>query len=336
MVFVKVRETYDLHTIRNKMSVIGIHTPKSQIIKDNFPGLLMQCKAYRPVACSVKMACASMQSSDPLQVGTTEGEIAPEDLFNPILYKTITNVGMSQLEARITALSQTGTGVTANGQTAVVESDGFTNFEDEFLIYYGLLQNAHGWRTANPQAGLSMEGIVPLVHEMLYSFGDGNPAAVATPAGPLSYPNADGTAGLLQPVTFRGNAKPVPFMNCTAYSSGEADAGFPSGTSGTANPKNHQLDVPAPNIACAVIVIPPSRLHELYYRMIVEWTLEFTGIRPMSEVVDWVGLQTLGSKSYYRDYDFSAQSKALLGHDSEMIPNEQSMASANVDLNKVM
>lgn len=331
MVFVKVRETYDLHTIRNKMSVIGIHTPKSQIIKDNFPGLLMQCKAYRPVSCNVRMACASMQSSDPLQVGTTEGEIAPEDLFNPILYKTITNVGMSQLEARITALSQTGSDVTADGQTAVVESDGFTNFEDEFLIYYGLLQNAHGWKTANPQAGLSMENIVPLVHEMLYSFGDNRFSP-----DQVTYPNADGTASSLTAVSFRGNAKPMPFMNCTAYTSGASDAGFPSGVSGTDNPKNHELDVPAPNIACAVIVIPPSRLHELYYRMIVEWTLEFTGIRPMSEVVDWVGLQALGSKSYYRDYDFSNQSKALLGHDSELIPNDVSMASANVELNKVM
>lgn len=331
MVFVKVRETYDLHTIRNKMSVIGIHTPKEQIIKDNFPGLLMQCKAYRPVKCDVRVACASMQSSDPLQVGTTEGEIAPEDLFNPILYKTITNVGMSQLEARITALSQAGgSSLTADGQTASVESDGFTNFEDEFLIYYGLLQNAHGWKTANPQAGLSMNDIVPLVHEMLYAYGDNFNAQN------MSYPNADGTAGYQVPVSFRGNAKPVPFMNCTAYTSGDADAGFPSGTGGTDNPKNHEIVVPAPNIACAVIVIPPSRLHELYYRMIVEWTLEFTGIRPMSEVVDWVGLQALGSKSYYRDYDFSAQSKALLGHDSEIVPNEQSMASANVELNKVM
>lgn len=336
MVFVKVRETYDLHTIRNKMSVIGIHTPKSQIIKDNFPGLLMQCKAYRPVKCDVRMACASMQSSDPLQVGTTEGEIAPEDLFNPILYKTITNVGMSQLEARISALNQNNdAGLNVNGQSACVESDAFTNFQDEFLIYYGLLQNAHGWKTANPQAGLSMHGIVPLVHEKLYSFGDDVPAGNGT-TGNMSFPNQDGTAGVITPVSFRGNAKLVPFMNCTAYTSGESDSGFPSGESGTVNPKNHELDVPAPNIACAVIVIPPSRLHELYYRMIVEWTLEFTGIRPMSEVVDWVGLQTLGSKSYYRDYDFSAQTKALLGHESELIPNEQSMASANVELNKVM
>lgn len=334
MVFVKVRETYDLHTVKNKMSVICIHTPKAQIIKDNFPGLLMQCKAYRPVSCDVAMACASMLPADPLQVGTGEYDVAPEDLFNPILYKTITNVGMSQLEARITALNQSNaSGLEANGQTACLDSDGFTNFNDEFLIYYGLLQNSHGWKHANPQSGFQMTGIKPLVHEMLYAFGDNN---TENQSNAMAFPNADGTASPITPVSFRGNAKPVPFLNCTSYTSGDADAGFPSGTGGTDNPKNHELSVPAPNIACAVICIPPSRLHELFYRMVVEWTLEFTGIRPMSEVVDWVGLQALGSKSYYRDYDFSQQTKALLGHDSELVVDQQSMASANVDLNKVM
>ena len=55
MVFVKVRETYDLHTVKNKMTVIGVHTPKPDIIKKNFPGLLMQCRAYRPVSCDIPL-----------------------------------------------------------------------------------------------------------------------------------------------------------------------------------------------------------------------------------------------------------------------------------------
>ena len=99
MVFVKVRETYDLHTVRNKMSVIAIHTPDPKIIKNNFPGLLMQCKSYRPYSCDVKLACASVLPVDPLGVGLAEGDVAPEDMFNPILYSAMSNFGMSQLEA---------------------------------------------------------------------------------------------------------------------------------------------------------------------------------------------------------------------------------------------
>lgn len=77
MVFVKVRETYDLHTLQDKMTVIGIHTPGSTIIKQNYPGLLMQCKGYRPVSCDVKLACASMLPLDPQGIGLEEGDVAP-------------------------------------------------------------------------------------------------------------------------------------------------------------------------------------------------------------------------------------------------------------------
>ena len=104
MVVVKVRETYDLHTTQNKMTVIAIHTPKPDIIKRNYPGLLMQCKMYRPVSADVRVACASVLHLDPLGVGTSPGDVAPEDVFNPILYKAMSNKGMSQLEARINGM----------------------------------------------------------------------------------------------------------------------------------------------------------------------------------------------------------------------------------------
>ena len=172
MVFVKVRETYDLHTVQNKMTIIGIHTPKPDIIKANFPGLLMQCKAYRPVSADVKIACASVLPLDPQGIGLAEGDVAPEDVFNPILYKAISNIGMSQIEARITANSLDATGVApvggvdVVGQTADVDVDTATAEVDEFPLYYGLLSNAHGWKTANPQSGLQMTNLRPMVFEI--------------------------------------------------------------------------------------------------------------------------------------------------------------------------
>lgn len=343
MVFVKVRETYDLATVRNKMTVIGVHTPRPDIIKRNFPGLLMQCKAYRPYSCDIRMACASVLPSDPLGVGLAEGDVAPEDLFNPILYKTMTNVGMSQLEARIQSLVQNyvpgstlGDGDVV-GQTANIEVDDTTSLSDEFPVYYGLLSNAHGWKHANPQAGLSMSNIVPLVHEIVYNIGDNYEAG--SPAGsPFVSPSDDGTGNVTVPVTaIRGGSKRMPFINTTSYDGTSiVSPGFPY-TDQVPIPGNAETTVPFLNVLVASIIIPPSRLHQLFYRMVVEWTLEFTSIRPLSEVVGLVsGLSLLGNTSHFQNYDYSATKKAITGTDDSIFDSDQSMVSANVEVKKVM
>jgi hypothetical protein len=327
MVFVKVRETYDLHTVKNKMSVIAIHTPDSKIIKANFPGLLMQCKAYRPASCDVRIACASVLPVDPLGVGLAEGDVAPEDLFNPILYKACSNFGMSQIEARVRAMNGQNSGVDVAGNSAIVEADSFTDRADEFKIYYGLLSNAHEWKHANPQSGLEMRNLKPLVYEMLYSAGD----------NPLTYPATDGTQATATPVQFRGNSKPMPMINCTSYTGSGVRPGFNVGNSaGTEFIGNNETEVPSPKIVCGCIIIPPSRLHELFYRMVVEWTLEFSMIRPVSEIVNWNGLEVFADLTHYQNYDYSQTKQALTGDSDSILDSDTSLASANVDIKKVM
>lgn len=340
MVFVKVREVYDLHTVQNKMTVIGIHTPKPDIIKANFPGLLMQCKAYRPYSCDVRVACASQQALDPLGVGTGEGDVAPEDLFNPILYKAISNVGMSQLEARIVGMSTSGgvgsDSVDVDGQSAAVDMDTLTNVTDEFPVYYGLLSNAHGWRTADPQAGLVMTGLKPYVFELLYNVGDMSsaPGGGSTGAGA---PNPDGTAGTLPFQAMRGNAKPIPFMNCTSYTDNTVQPGFIVGNANDASKqvRNAETNVPWINCVVGAIIVPPSRLHELFYRMVIEWTIEFTQVRPIGEITNFAGLGVIADLAHYKSYDF-ASTKQALGVNTEIMDKDQTMVSANVDINKVM
>lgn len=335
MVFVKVRETYDLHTARNKMSVIAIHTPEPSIIKLNYPGLLMQCKSYRPVSADVTLACASMLPVDPLGVGTTEGDIAPEDLFNPLLYSAMSNFGMSQLEARI-ALMGTGqlAGTDIDGKTANVDADSFTSAANEFDIYYGLLSNAHGWKHANPQSGLQMRGLRPLVYEMLYNIGDQN----AGSSNKFGVPAADGSGATANIQSIRGNGKPIPWINCSSYSEGFGAHPFldQNDSSAPAMPSNHEIDVPWINCVVGAVIVPPSRLHELFYRMVVEWTIEFSGIRPFSEITTWNGLAAFGTSTHYKNYDYSATKEALTGDRETILTNDTTMVSGNVDLKKIM
>lgn len=339
MVFVKVRETYDLHTTKNKMTVISIHTPLPGIIKKNFPGLLMQCKAYRPYSCDVRVACASVLPLDPQGVGTSSGDVAPEDIFNPILYKAMSNLGMSQLEARINYLNRyANVGADIVGDTAAVDVDTvIPDMADDFNAYYGLLSNAHGWRHANPQAGLEMSKLRPLVYEILYNVGDKEPNELTNQfAAPDS---VDGSRANVGVGSIRGNGKPMPFINCTSYSwskgtdpapdTGWAQAGFP-------DIYNAEVDVPYCNVVVGAIIVPPSRLHEFFYRMVIEWTIEFTAVRPVSEIMNFGALSSLGSSTHYQNYSYAKVKEAVTGDSETMLDSDQSMVSANVEVKKVM
>lgn len=340
MVFVKVRETYDLHTIQNKMSIIGIHTPKARIVKRNYPGLLLQCKAYRPVSCDVKMACASMLPLDPQQVGTSVDDVAPEDVFNPILYKACSNFSMSQIEALVNTLAE-GAQWGARGESIDSTNDGIT--ENDFDIYYGLLSDTNGWKHANPQSGLTMASLRPLVYEKVYTtgstgeasisggYGDGAPAD--TPAYAILGNN---NRQQVAEQSFKGKAKPMPWLPTTIPTpSGtnpptveNAYAGFP-GSEASKMPANAQTGVLAPRIFCGIIIVPPSRRHQLFYRLVCEWTLEFSGIRSFQEIVNWTGLGWIGSASHIMDYDFS---------DSKMLMEDTDLVSTSEDsgIHKVM
>lgn len=339
MVFVKVRETYDLHTTKGKMTVIGIHTPKPDIIKRSYPGLLMQCRAYRPVSADVRIACASMLPLDPQGVGLAEGDVAPEDVFNPILYKAMSNKGMSQLEARINYLAHVPTSADVDGNTATVDVDDVTSSSDEFDVYYGLLSNTHDWKHANPQSGLSMSNLRPLVYEMVYNVGD-----QGTTTGELAYPteydapNAFGSriAGPVRGIL--GKAKEMPFINCTTFKGDAARNPFSPHSAETSNlPPNCELEVPWINVVCGAIIVPPSRLHELFYRMVVEWTIEFSALRPIGEITSWVGLGTdIGGFTHYQNYSYAATKEAVTGDKETILEKDSCMVSANVDINKVM
>lgn len=338
MVFVKVRETYDLHTVKNKMTVISIHTPKPDIIKRNFPGLLMQCRAYRPVSADVRIACASMLPLDPQGVGLSEGDVAPEDVFNPILYKAMSNKGMSQLEARINMLEDAPSNFDVAGSSASVEVDNFTDKSNEFNVYYGLLADSHGWRHAMPQQGLSMSGLRPLVYEMVYNVGDVIGAPASNSAQVFSAPNSDGTKTTGQYHRILGKSKPMPFINCTSYTYQESQVGeAPPGFSGENIPWNAELDVPYIPVVVAGIIIPPSRLHELFYRMVVEWTIEFSTIRALGEIVNFTGLASgIAPYTHYQNYSYEATKEAITGSPDTILDSDSCMVSANVDVSKVM
>lgn len=310
---VSVSETYDLSTKVGKMALLGIHTPRSDIITRTWPGLLMQFKYIRPVSCDVKMACASMLPADPLQIGVEAGKIAPTDMFNPILYKAVSNDAMSTLEGRLQALTDSALGV--KGPSVRSDNENVTSKDNE-KVYYTLLSDKHGWRHAMPQQGLEMTDLRPLVYSVLavngqpQAYNDGD--TLNRPGEKAEYPtggvNSNSQADVLSPHyvgRFRGSPQPMPRIPTTTFSSDRNLAGFGNVVNAQTTPGLNAVDP----IYVAMIVMPPAKLTTMYYRLVVDWTLEFSELRSQTEICGFGALQDVAETYYHSDYN--TQSKAM-------------------------
>ena len=363
--YVKVSETYDLSTKPDKMGLLGIHTPDGKLVFSMWKGLFQNFRKMRFVSCDVAMACASMLPADPLQIGVEAGDIAPQDMFNPILYKAVSNDSMSNLLNKIYAAGgylDASTWLNKNSVSAentpefVYDS---TKDIDQFAMYYGLLADTSGWKKAMPQAGLGMKGLVPLTFSLVAT--QGQPNVISTLGNSmLSYPDAGTQDDKISSHTafigryMRGDTRRMPAFD-TMVMTKDGSMGnklstviYPANNSDN-YPKvgdsisvltdpgsnNRTLIVPnldAPNCFVAAIVLPPAKLNRLYYRLKVTWTVEFSGPRPLTDITNWYGLALAGAMSYGSDYE---EQSALITKGKDA--NKQGMVDAgDMDITKVM
>ena len=321
MVQVRISETYDLSTKVGKMGIVGIHTPTGGLIDKMWSGLVLQCKKFRFVKCDVAMACASMLPADPLQIGVEAGAIAPQDMFNPILYRAVSNDSMNTILSFIQNCATTSGVLPTVNKGSIIDvndakfafSDGVTTDADQFQIYYGLLAS-DGWRKAMPQSGLTMNGLYPLVFQVVNQYGLNGPMnnqVTQIPAVPLT-DTTDGvptskdgaTVQVLSTANLRGPSIRMPAIN-TMYFDEEPEVDVVPNS--RAYVKSNTGQVPPAYVG--LIVLPPAKLNQLYYRLKVTWTIEFTGLRPVTDIMSWASMIYAGNDSYGTDY--AEQSEAM-------------------------
>lgn len=340
MVFVKVSETYDLSTNVGKMGIVGIHTPKGDLITRLWGGLAMQHKYVRFDSCDIAMACASLLPADPLQIGQEAGAIAPQDMFNPILYKAVSNDSMSNLQAYLCACATRDSQI-GNSKGSVVDiNDPNFQFHDtnpisQFDMYYSLLGNPDGFRKAMPQAGLAMRGLYPLVYQVVSNYGvntAGQTESVAignnsNPSNPIYGPDfQDGTVPMdISNIQLRGPAMRMPRVN-TTYLPYNSQQNAP--LSGAANLNFGDTTRGMPPCYVALIILPPATLNKLYYRLKVTWTIEFTELRSLDEISNWRGMSEIGTQVYATDY--ATQAEALMSDMESMVD------VGNANIQKIM
>nr|QCC72660.1 capsid protein [Cressdnaviricota sp.] len=324
MVFVKVSETYDLSTKIGKMGIVGIHTPDSDLITRHYGGFIQNMKFAKFVKCDVAMACASMLPADPLQIGMEAGSIAPQDMFNPILYTAVSNDSMSNILGFIQGQDDSIKSLVKNS-IVDIQDGAFKNSDnaavDQFNMYYALLSDADGWRKAMPQAGLEMRGLVPVVFGV--SANTGMLPALNSAQNSPAVPGVKDGAPSAQTVEFiRGPSMRMPHFPTHRFATTAQKDVF------LANDVciESQLRNP-PTAYVAIVVLPPAKQNQLYYRLKVTWTIEFSSPRSMTEVLSWRALANLGEQSYGTDY--ATQSKAM-AVTTDMVDTQ------GADINKIM
>lgn len=314
---VTISETYDLSTKVNKMSLVAIHTPKRDIIQRLYPGLCMNYKYCHIDGIDVGLASASVLPASPDQLGLDVDDIAPQDMFNPILYKAVSNDSFSTLDARIQMIARGSIdpAVVTSGQMADIAKDDITGQTDDFGVYYSLLSTPDGFKTAHPQRGLSMRNLVPLVFEKYYNIGEN--AGVYQNVGSVPALGAgSGTSGS-RPVTvqsatvyeMRGRPHRMPRFN-TTYITATAGDDINTAVQGVRDsgmvdsPKNVQAYMPAIlPVMCGVILLPPAKRTLMFYRLHVRVRITFSEVRPITDVTSFAGMDTnIEPVAYHTDY----------------------------------
>lgn len=322
MVTVKITETYDLKTTVNKMGLLGIHTPTVTLLRRLYPGLLKNHKFVRFLKADVVGACASVLPADPLQVGVSAGSVAPEDLFNPILYKAVTNQSFDTLVNRITdPATQTLLG-SMNGDNVSISSSA-----TQFAIYYSLLAENGEFRKAMPQSGFAIKNLVPICHTLVSNYGN---------VGPIQTANV---------MDYEENAYDVPDLSTVPHTGGALASTVDKSTAMVFRGKSVKMPklpihtgleswdaIPEPSFVktmVAMLVIPPARLHEFYYRVRITWTVQFLDICTTNSMSNGSDISINGSAGYLKTYNYTKS-------ENELDQSETMVDATNVDIEKIM
>lgn len=308
-VTVRMYETYDMSTTKNKLGLIAIKTPSMPYIEKRYPGLIRQFKFVHLDKADVVLSCASSLPADPLQIGTQAGKVAPQDMFNPLLYTAISNDGWNGVLNRIYS---GGTGSVNSGSGSVRQyADAFdvSASDDMFKVYYSLLSE-NRFKKAYVQSGLSMRGLVPLVFPILTTNGQnarlsGLDLPTYSNYDDMYAMNKDGSPSTVSQANsgralIKGTAQRLPRLQTKVYAYHQGDE-----TVTAVTPSVMLGGIPA--CFCAVIVVPPASLNITYFRMTVCWQVTFSVLQSDSEIGGLPLLKDIGSGWVYSNYSQAQQ-----------------------------
>lgn len=162
----KYQEIYDVNTVSNKVSIIGIHTPVGAKPRQMLSGFFTQFRKYKYSGCSVVATPAQRLGLNLAQLSTEAGASAvnPKDVFNPMLVRGChgDNLNAALNSIYKGSFQNEGSAVGKDDFTDTVVPAGSLTWEQ---MYYRMLQDP-SFKKFSMNSGLKLSGLHPLIYNV--------------------------------------------------------------------------------------------------------------------------------------------------------------------------
>lgn len=164
--YAKYQEIYDVNTVSNKVSIIGIHTPTGSKPRAMLSGFFTQYRKYRYLGASVVGTPAQRLGLNLAQLSTEAGasSVNPKDVFNPALVRGCHGDNLSDALNSIYkgSFGREGSSLGKDDHTATVVPTGGISWEQ---MYYRMLQDP-SFKKFSLSNGIKLRGLHPMVYNV--------------------------------------------------------------------------------------------------------------------------------------------------------------------------
>lgn len=163
--FAKYQEIYDINTVSNSVSVIGIHTPVGSKPRSLLSGFFTQFRKYKYLGCSVVGTPAQRLGLNLAELSVAAGTSAvnPKDVFNPALVRGCHGDNLNAALNSIYKGSFQNEG-SAVGMDQVDQSVVPAGISWE-QMYYRMLQDP-SFKKFNLSSGIKLSGLHPMIYNL--------------------------------------------------------------------------------------------------------------------------------------------------------------------------
>lgn len=302
----KYQEIYDVNTVSNKVSVIGIHTPVGAKPRQMLAGMFLQFRKYKYSGCSVVGTPAQRLGLNLAQISTQAGasSVNPKDVFNPALVRGCHGDNLSTALNTIYrgAFQSEGSALGKDDHTGsdAVVPNGLT-WEQ---MYYRMLQDP-SFKKFSLSSGIKLSGLHPMVYNLATNM-QMQPLEGHTDVGQLY--NADSKAVVDEEIGFKpstcfrvagDNVYHFPqFMTNRLQKLGWLDTRQYLGADGAPG----YTTLPRILMACVVLPMAKSDSVVTSMRFVVTHYFEFKEfntsltLEGASEYYDWLTIQSKDAK----------------------------------------
>lgn len=305
----KYQEIYDINTVSDSVSIIGIHTPVGNKPRQMLAGFFTQFRKYKYSGCSVVATPAARLPLDVMNIAIEAGQNGanPKDVFNPILVRGCHGENLTAALNSIYKGSFMSEGSTLGKDdfgNSVVPSGGLT-WEQ---MYYRMLQDP-SFKKFSLSSGIKLSGLHPLIYNVASNTqlapSEGHPGVGLLRKGEDSVAFDDETFGAIptgDPSTYPPGytiATPQFFTN-RLQSLGWLDTRQVMNGDGTSIRPGYTT---LPRIMMALCVLPPAYRVSTAMRFVITHYFEFKDfntsltLEGASEYYDWLSSVVPTSKA---------------------------------------